>query len=42
MKIEKKLDIEVWDDLWFWGFINQKGSSDRSFEWNEGKILDVV
>ncbi|REC45136.1 hypothetical protein [Chryseobacterium sp. 5_R23647] len=33
----KKLDIEVWDDLWFWGFINQKGSSDRSFEWNEGK-----
>ncbi len=33
----KKLDIEVWDDLWFWGFINQKGSSNRSFEWNEGK-----
>lgn len=33
----KKIDIEVWDDLWFWGFLNQKGSSERIFEWNEGK-----
>lgn len=30
--------IEVWDDLWFWGFITQKGSGDiRQFEWNENK-----
>jgi len=37
MENRKKIDMEVWDDLWFWGFINQKGSSDRIFEWNEGK-----
>jgi hypothetical protein len=31
-------EIEVWDDLWFWGFITQNGSGDsRSFEWNENK-----
>ena len=30
--------IEVWDDLWFWGFITQNGSGDnRIFEWNENK-----
>ncbi len=30
--------IEVWDDLWFWGFITQNGSGDnRLFEWNENK-----
>lgn len=30
--------IEVWDDLWFWGFITQKGSdNNRLFEWNENK-----
>jgi hypothetical protein len=30
--------IEVWDDLWFWGFITQNGSGDnRQFEWNENK-----
>lgn len=30
--------IEVWDDLWFWGFITQKGSGEnRVFEWNENK-----
>jgi hypothetical protein len=30
--------IEVWDDLWFWGFITQNGSGDnRAFEWNENK-----
>jgi hypothetical protein len=37
IETHKKIDMEVWDDLWFWGFINQKGSSDRIFEWNEGK-----
>jgi len=32
------LEIEVWDDLWFWGFITQNGSGDnRTFEWNENK-----
>lgn len=31
-------EIEVWDDLWFWGFITQKGSGDkRTFGWNENK-----
>lgn len=31
-------EIEVWDDLWFWGFITQKGSGgNRVFEWNENK-----
>lgn len=30
-------EIEVWDDLWFWGFITQKGSNDREFKWNEAK-----
>lgn len=30
--------MEIWDDLWFWGFITQKGSgSDRVLEWNENK-----
>jgi hypothetical protein len=30
--------IEVWDDLWFWGFITQSGSGDnRTFKWNENK-----
>ena len=31
-------DIEVWDDLWFWGFITQNGTGkNRLFEWNENK-----
>jgi hypothetical protein len=31
-------EIEVWDDLWFWGFITQNGSgANRNFEWNENK-----
>lgn len=30
--------IEIWDDLWFWGFVTQNGSGDnRKFEWNENK-----
>ncbi|MCY1661711.1 hypothetical protein [Chryseobacterium sp. SL1] len=30
--------IEVWDDLWFWGFITQHGSGiNREFGWNENK-----
>jgi len=30
--------IEVWDDLWFWGFITQNSSGDqRVFKWNENK-----
>jgi hypothetical protein len=34
----KHEQIEVWDDLWFWGFITQKGSGkERIFEWNENK-----
>jgi hypothetical protein len=31
-------EIEVWDDLWFWGFITQHGSGDnRQFVWNFNK-----
>jgi len=30
-------EIEIWDDLWFWGFITQNGGEDRKFEWNENK-----
>lgn len=29
--------IEVWDDLWFWGFITQKGSTVRKLGFNESK-----
>lgn len=29
--------IEIWDDLWFWGFITQNGSQQRKFQWNENK-----
>ena len=32
------LEMEVWDDLWFWGFITQNGPGEnRKFEWNENK-----
>lgn len=30
-------EIEIWDDLWFWGFITQNGGENRKFEWNENK-----
>lgn len=31
-------EMEVWDDLWFWGYITQKGSGpERIFGWNENK-----
>lgn len=31
-------DIEIWDDLWFWGFVTQNGTGEkRIFEWNENK-----
>ena len=34
----KGVQIEVWDDLWFWGFITQHGTGDkRIFKWNENK-----
>jgi hypothetical protein len=30
--------MAIWDDLWFWGFINQKGSGEtRTNEWNPNK-----
>ena len=37
-------DMLVWDDLWFWGFINQRsvpGSNQRKFEWNEAKYWSI-
>lgn len=30
-------DMEVWDDLWFWGFITQVGGEKRNFAFNEAK-----
>jgi len=33
-------DIEIWDDLWFWGYITQKvvkNQDDRDFELNKAK-----
>lgn len=33
----KGQEIEIWDDLWFWGFITQNGGENRKFEWNENK-----
>lgn len=39
-------EMEIWDDLWFWGFINQRGSGlTREFVWNEPKywaLLETV
>jgi hypothetical protein len=34
--------MEIWDDLWFWGFITQNGSGDmREFKWNENKYWAI-
>ena len=34
----KESDIEIWDDLWFWGFISQIGSGEkREMKWNLNK-----
>lgn len=36
-------DIEVWDDLWFWGFITQKGGGKtRTMEFNEAKYWNLL
>jgi hypothetical protein len=36
--IYKEKEIEIWDDLWFWGFITQNGTGEnRKFEWNVNK-----
>jgi hypothetical protein len=36
-------ELEVWDDLWFWGYFNQKGSgSNRTLEFNYGKYWITV
>lgn len=35
-------DFEVWDDLWFWGFISQKVvNKNRVLEWNENKYWSL-
>jgi hypothetical protein len=36
------IEIEAWDDLWFWGFITQKGSTTRAMEWNENKYWSLL
>ena len=33
--INKKEDIEIWDDLWFWGFITQQNVKVESKKQNE-------
>lgn len=36
-------EMEIWDDLWFWGFINQRGSGlTREFIWNEPKYWALI
>ncbi len=35
-------DVVIWDDLWFWGFITQFGSEDRTYAWNKGKYFSLV
>ncbi len=36
-------NFEVWDDLWFWGFITQKGSGDkRTMVFNEEKYWNLL
>jgi hypothetical protein len=35
-------DIEIWDDLWFWGFISQIGTGDgRKMGWNLNKYWNL-
>ena len=33
--------ILLFDDLWFWGFITQKGGKERKFIWNESKYWSI-
>ena len=35
----KRDDIEVWDDLWFWGFFNQKVVKKEKSIWMEWKQI---
>jgi hypothetical protein len=39
-------DIEIWDDLWFWGFItqrsNSKGEREDSFAFNKSKYWSLM
>ena len=38
----KGKEIEVWDDLWFWGFITQKvEDKKRVFKWNPNKYWSL-
>lgn len=38
----KGAEMEVWDDLWFWGFIGQKGSGkNRTHQYNEAKLWSL-
>lgn len=39
----KDSDFEIWDDLWFWGFITQKSSGGkRILEFNEAKYWNLL
>jgi len=36
-------EVEVWDDLWFWGFITQVGGgTEREMRWNPNKYWMLV
>ena len=38
-----KSDFVIWDDLWFWGFITQKGGGKlRTMEFNEAKYWNLL
>jgi hypothetical protein len=39
---EQNTDMEVWDDLWFWGFITQVGSgTERNQVYNKAKLWSL-
>lgn len=43
MKEYHREEVALWDDLWFWGFITQKGSGgNRQFSWNEQKYWSLL
>jgi hypothetical protein len=38
----KGVEILIWDDLWFWGFITQKGNDEnRTMEFNPAKLWSL-
>ena len=42
-KYKEPEDLLIWDDLWFWGFITQKGGGDgrKTTAWNNSKYWSI-